>query len=411
MEKRIGLLGMYFNNVTMSETLESIEQLIIKYKEDKIAKSVITVNVDFMVNAHAWLPGAVRHPELFDVMQNADLTIADGMSLVWLSKIMGSPLKERVSGSDLTPLLAKMAVKKNYSLFLLGGKDNVAYRAARILESHNSGLKIAGCAVPFVHTEGSKVIKSIQQDEELVKRINDAKPDILLIAFGNPKQELWFNRNRDKLKVPVSIGIGGTFEFITGSVSRAPKKMQQLGMEWIYRISQDPKRLLKRYIKGLFKFVAISLPAIFGNLFKQNLSTTAVLRLNRFQNTKSKNRSLKTEAEICLDNSLIVLNFNGSFNQKEIRRRDIFAFIKKINTSQIVLDFQKVSYSDHWTIAGLKVLIDTAGKNNKNISIKNISPVMNAVLKRSQISYEDYREKKSAFHSAYLPYEELARIR
>jgi len=95
-----------------------------------------------------------------------------------------------------------------------------------------------------------------------IEHINRSNADILLIAFGNPKQEIWFDRNRDRLKVPVSIGVGGTFEFITGSVARAPQWMQKAGIEWIFRIVQDPKRLWKRYFVGLFKFGLLIWPAI-----------------------------------------------------------------------------------------------------------------------------------------------------
>jgi exopolysaccharide biosynthesis WecB/TagA/CpsF family protein len=138
------------------------------------------------------------------------------------------------------PALASRAGDEGLSIFLLGGAEGVARQAAERLQMLNPGLRIAGTAAPFVHTDGPGLVAGLQDDAAIVDRINASGADILLVGMGNPKQELWFNRNRGRLRVPVSIGVGGTFEFITGAVRRAPPWIQRLNLEWVFRITQDP---------------------------------------------------------------------------------------------------------------------------------------------------------------------------
>lgn len=258
------VLGIPLDNITLSETVERIFQMIEEYREDGKPRQVATVNVDFIVNTLAWECGGIRHPELLDILRRADLVTADGMPVVWMSRLQGCPLKERVTGADLVPALATEAARRGASLFFLGGCGDVGQQAADLLVRRNPGLKIAGVSSPFVYTEGEHLADFTAEDEAIVAEINAARPDILLIAFGNPKQELWLARNAPRLTVPVSIGIGGTFEFIVGRVSRAPLWVQKAGMEWLYRILMEPRRLWKRYAIGLFKFGRHAWPAIRG---------------------------------------------------------------------------------------------------------------------------------------------------
>ncbi len=256
------ILGIPLDNLNMDETVDRIFSMVELYQSDQRPRLVATVNVDFVVNTLTWHLGRIRHPELLDILQRADLVTADGMPMVVISKLMGSPLKERVTGADLVPRLAEDAAKRGKSMYFLGGRGDVAMQAASLLRKRYPELLVAGIDSPFVHIEGEKLADAEEADQEIVERINDARPDILLIAFGNPKQEVWFNRNRSRLRVPVSIGIGGTFEFITGSVRRAPLWMQRTGLEWVFRITQDPGRLWKRYLVGFLKFGLMVWPAV-----------------------------------------------------------------------------------------------------------------------------------------------------
>lgn len=276
--KNICFLGIPIDNLTKETAVKKIIELINNFETDKRAKYVATVNVDFMVNSLSWSSETPRHPELLDILRRSDIVTADGMPVIWFSKLIGTPLSERVTGADLVPALMEEASKQNKSVFFLGGKGTAGKKASEKLKSVNPNLIVAGVSSPFVYVEGEAMLE--EEDFSLLEEINNSKADILLIAFGNPKQEIWFERNRHRLSVPVSIGIGGTFEFITGSVARAPLWMQKAGLEWIFRILQDPKRLWKRYFTGFFKFGVMALPAILNSFARTRETTVRVVMLS-----------------------------------------------------------------------------------------------------------------------------------
>ncbi len=205
------VLGIPVDNLTMDETLSSIFNMVEDYAVDGRPRQVATVNVDFVVNTLTWRLKNIRHPELIDILRRADLVVADGMPIVWTSKLLGLPLKERVTGADLTPKLAEEAAKRQKSLFFLGGKGDVGQKAADVLKSHYPDLKIAGVYSPFVYVEGEAIASAEEEDQAIVERVNGSDADILLIGFGNPKQEVWFDRNRDKLKINPSLRTSSEF--------------------------------------------------------------------------------------------------------------------------------------------------------------------------------------------------------
>jgi exopolysaccharide biosynthesis WecB/TagA/CpsF family protein len=254
----VNSLGIPVDELTLESAVSRISAMATC--RDGQARLVSTLNVDFLVNSLGTALTRPRHPELFEVLRSSDLVTADGFPIVWLSKLLGRPLPGRVCGSDLVPALAERAVKDDFSIFLFGGGDGVAEEAAKILVSRYPGLRIAGTAAPRVATTGAALANTAEDDRALLQEIHDSGADLLLVGLGNPKQELWFNRNRKQLRVPVSIGVGGSFEFITGNVRRAPALWQRLNLEWVYRIGQDPARLWKRYAQGLYKLAALAAP-------------------------------------------------------------------------------------------------------------------------------------------------------
>ncbi len=260
--ERFNALGIPVDNLDMEAAVEQVVDLVYRFPRDRRARYVSTVNVDFLVNALGVAGGGARHPELLEVLRSSDLVTADGFPIVMLSKLMGNPLKARVTGADLVPALARRAAKEGLRLYLLGGREEIARQAADILEADNPGLEIAGVESPMVHTQGEGLMNFEADDERIIEDINRSGADILLIGLGNPKQEQWFWRHRDRLKVPVSIGIGGTFEFIAGTVKRAPEWVQRHHLEWLFRITQDPKRLWKRYAEGLVKLSLLVAPVL-----------------------------------------------------------------------------------------------------------------------------------------------------
>jgi len=253
-ERRTSLiLGIPVDDLTMEEATERIFGLVESFGPETRPHLVATINVDFLVNCLSTF-GGFRHPELVGVLRKAVICTADGMPLVWASRLLGCGLRERVTGADLVPELCRVAALRGRSVFLLGGKLETAQEAADLLRKRCPGLKVAGVDSPFVHTQGEELVDAEETDIPICERLNASGADILFIGFGNPKQELWFQRNQHRLRVPVSLGIGGTFSFITGQVKRAPEWMQRWGLEWLFRLVVEPRRLWKRYFLGFIKF-------------------------------------------------------------------------------------------------------------------------------------------------------------
>lgn len=238
---RIKFLNTEVDNLTMDEAIDEIDKLI----QRKIPSYVVTPNVDHIVKLE-------KDEEFKDVYKNADLILTDGMPLVWISKLKGSPIKEKVSGSDLFPKICELASNKDYSVFLLGAAEGVADKAAENLKNKYKGLNIVGTYSPSYGFE-----KKSDEIEKIINIINDCKPDILAVGLGAPKQEKFLYNYRDKLNVPISLAIGASIDFEAGNINRAPKWMQNSGLEWFYRLYKEPKRMFRRYIIDDLKILKI----------------------------------------------------------------------------------------------------------------------------------------------------------
>ena len=227
----LALLGVPISNVTMDEAIDYIDASIRRGGFHQFA----TANADFLKNA-------IKDPEMQQILFDCDLVVPDGMPLLWVSRLLNCPLRDRVCGVDMVPRLAELAARRGYRIFLLGAKESVSRKAAENLHKVYPDLDICGRYSPPTG--------SIEQmdHEQILRRIDAARPDILLVAFGNPKQEKWIAMHRDRLGVPACIGIGGTLDFISGAIPRAPEWMRGVGLEWFYRCLQEPLRLTKRYM-------------------------------------------------------------------------------------------------------------------------------------------------------------------
>ncbi len=231
------ILGVAFDSVTSDETVQRIEGMIASGMPHFIA----TANVDFVVQAQ-------HDEELRRILSEADLVLCDGTPLVWASRLVGRALPERVAGADVVPRLIEVAAEKDFRIFLLGASEEAAMAAERNLRARFPQLNLVGhYSPPF------KPLLEMNH-EEIRNRIAAAKPDILLVAFGCPKQEKWIAMHYRSLGVPVAIGVGATIDFLGGRVKRAPVWMQRSGTEWIYRLAQEPRRLFKRYASDLVVF-------------------------------------------------------------------------------------------------------------------------------------------------------------
>lgn len=229
---RMNFLNTTIDNLTMDEALDEINTLILNKKPSY----VVTPNVDHIVKLE-------KDRELQEIYRNADLILTDGMPLIWISKILSKPIKEKVSGSDLFPKVCELAAEKGYKIFLLGAGKGVAQIAAEKLTNRLKGLNIVGTYSPSYGFE-----KNEEEINKIIELVNESRPHILAVGLGAPKQEKFIYKYKDRLKVPVSLAIGASIDFEAGVVLRAPEWMQKNGLEWLYRLYKEPKRMAKRYL-------------------------------------------------------------------------------------------------------------------------------------------------------------------
>jgi N-acetylglucosaminyldiphosphoundecaprenol N-acetyl-beta-D-mannosaminyltransferase len=222
--------GLPLSPFTFDETLDAVDRLI----EVGDPSFFITANLHYAMLCDA-------DPRLAEVNRKATFIVADGMPLVLASRQTGRPVPERVAGSDLVPALCRRAAEKDRSVFLLGGAPGVAADAGRVLEERFPGLRVVGAESPPYRPATQ------EEHEALAARIRAAAPDMLFVAFGQPKGELWLAEHCEELGVPVCAQIGATLDMLTGRVKRAPRWVQRVGMEWAWRIGTEPRRLAPRY--------------------------------------------------------------------------------------------------------------------------------------------------------------------
>ncbi|MBK7857952.1 MAG: WecB/TagA/CpsF family glycosyltransferase [Archangiaceae bacterium] len=227
--------------VDFAEAIDAIDRLI----QSRTGGFVLTPNVDHVV-------GVEKNPAFEHAYSRASLSLADGMPLVWASKLLGQPLPERVSGSDVCGPLLERAGQKGWRVYLFGAGPGVAQKAAEVVKER-WGTNVVGVDNPMVDPNDAS------QVDRIAAQLAATRPDLILVALGAPKQEILIDRMAERLKPAVLLGIGASLDFIAGTVKRAPVFMQRAGLEWAYRLSQEPGRLWRRYLVEDPKFVAILL--------------------------------------------------------------------------------------------------------------------------------------------------------
>ncbi len=236
----IQILNTNIHNYSMSETLELINTSI----KNKEQIHHVVVNAAKMVSMQKDL-------KLRESVNNSDLINADGQAVVWASRFLGKPLKERVSGIDLMEQLVELSYKNNFKIFFLGAKEEVVKTVTQKYADRYSKNIIAGYRNGY-----------FSKDEEpiIAKQISDSNADILFVAISSPTKEIFLYNNKNLLKnVQFIMGVGGSFDVVSGKVKRAPVWMQKSGLEWFYRFAQEPRRMWKRYLIGNSKFIALVL--------------------------------------------------------------------------------------------------------------------------------------------------------
>lgn len=240
---RMEFMNTEIDNLTMQEALQAIDELI--KKND--SSYVVTPNVDHIVQLET-------NKELQKVYENASLILTDGKPLLWIAKWYGTPIKEKISGSDLFPLLCKMAAEKGYTMFFLGAAEGVAAKAAENLMKRYKGLQVVCTYSPPYGFENNP-----EEMNKIKTMIKKAHPHMLIVGLGCPKQEKFMYYHCKEIGVPISFGLGASFDFEAGNIKRAPKWMADHGLEWLFRITQDPKRMAKRYLVDDRKILSLAI--------------------------------------------------------------------------------------------------------------------------------------------------------
>jgi N-acetylglucosaminyldiphosphoundecaprenol N-acetyl-beta-D-mannosaminyltransferase len=228
------ILGVRVHHISKAQSVAVLDFMI----RNGSPHQVVTVNPEFVIQA-------LYNPAFREILNAASLSIPDGIGIVAAARLKGIRNVERVAGVDTVESLATLAAKKGYRFFLLGSAPGVAERAAAVLRRRNPGIDIGGTF------SGSPCI---EDQEEIVNRVKSAQPDILLVAYGSPAQEMWISRNLRHLNVPVSIGVGGTLDFIAGEIPRAPLWMRRAGFEWLFRLIVQPSRWRRMLAHPRFAF-------------------------------------------------------------------------------------------------------------------------------------------------------------
>lgn len=235
MANRITFLGVSVDRLTMQETIDLIEAAII---EKRFIHHVV-INAAKVVHA--------RNDQLLrESIVDCDIINADGQAIVWASRLLNNPLPERVAGIDLMVNLVALAANKGYKIFLLGAKDEVLNKVVGTYESIYGSDLIAGFRNGYFNKE---------EEDDLACKIAESNADMLFVAMSSPKKEIFLHKYKDVIKIPFIMGVGGSFDVIAGKTKRAPLWMQRAGLEWFFRVVQEPRRMWKRYLLGNSEFL------------------------------------------------------------------------------------------------------------------------------------------------------------
>jgi N-acetylglucosaminyldiphosphoundecaprenol N-acetyl-beta-D-mannosaminyltransferase len=234
----LSILGIPVHDVTTEETLALIDQFV----REKTPRQICTVNTEFIMAAQ-------QDSEFRRILNRSALNLPDSIGVVWAARRLGHPLRERVAGSDLVDLIADRAQTTGWRLFLLGAAEGVAEQAAIVLRERYPQANIAGTYAGSPRSE---------DEAGIAARIRASEADLLFVAYGAPRQDKWIDRNIERTGVAVAIGIGGSLDFVAGAQKRAPRWMQSLGLEWLYRLIREPWRWRRQLALPRFVWQVLS---------------------------------------------------------------------------------------------------------------------------------------------------------
>lgn len=231
-DETVVLFGMPFSNMDVERVCAAVDQRIQERKPGFMA----TPNVNLVCSFH-------RNDEFREAYGKAFLWLPDGQPLMWVARLLGLRLREKLSGSDMVPILTAHAASRGHRVFFFGGLPDAAEIAAQRMCQRYPNLIVAGCYCPPYGFEKDPV-----ENAKAIAAIRDSQADMCWVALGSPKQELWLARHLEEINVPACMGVGASLDFLSGKVRRAPRWMQQAGLEWLWRLLQEPRRLWRRYL-------------------------------------------------------------------------------------------------------------------------------------------------------------------
>lgn len=236
------LFGIPFSHVSLDELCEAVRARATNGEPGY----VVTPNVDHVCRYH-------RDKKFRAAYDDAFLIVPDGVPLLWFARLLGRPLRQKLSGSDLIPELCAYAAEHDLAVFFLGGRPGAAEGTAKRFAETYPGLRVAGTLSPPVGFE-----ESAEANAQVLQTLRDSRADLCFVALGSPKQEAWMHANLHDSRVGVMIGVGAGLDFASGIVKRAPRPLQSLGLEWLWRLAREPRRLWRRYlVYDLFFFVLV----------------------------------------------------------------------------------------------------------------------------------------------------------
>lgn len=234
------IFGVRIDNISYEDAIIKIENFL---KEDKI-HTIYTPNPEIVMCAR-------DDVNLKSILDSGDLVTADGIGLIYAAKLKNKPLKGRVTGYDMSIEMLEIANRENYSIYLLGGEEGVAKKAAKNIEEKYKNIQVVGNHNGFF--KGSHTGDKNHKDEmEIIQDINRVDPDIIFVGLGFPRQEIWIDSNKDRIKGKIIIGNGGVIDILGGKANRAPEVWQKLGLEWLYRLIKNPSRIKRQIILPRF---------------------------------------------------------------------------------------------------------------------------------------------------------------
>ncbi len=350
------ILGIPFDAVSEDFVL----QRILESAQTSRKLHITTPNLNFLISAQS--DHAFRNSII-----NSNLSIADGMPVVWLAKFLQIPVKKRIAGSNMFESLRKYATG-SISVFLLGGHEKIASTACSLLNSEKKGVSCAGYEYP-----GFGTIESMS-DGKLISRINDSKADFLVLALGARKAQLWIDYNKYRIRIPVVCHLGAVLNFVACSVKRAPVWMQKSGLEWIWRIKEEPK-LWRRYLYDGLYFLFL--------IVKFGLPHKWYLLRNEPRNIDHNSSSIEAES----DSDHYTIHVSGAWTKQNIAPVRQYLEDSARSGKNIRLNLEKVTYVDSHFIGLLVLLYGYQMLNNKHFNIISISDKLNRLFEYSMVDY------------------------